>query len=102
MKTPILINLFVLGLIAGGLSFGNVYTAIPFIQVKDVLKSAWLSQRVFIDCIAILPAPLVISAIFAGFQGGLIDGGLGKGFAGAVIITLGMSFPRFVFTTVMS
>ncbi|KAF1957152.1 chromate transporter [Byssothecium circinans] len=100
-KTPSLINLFVLGLVAGALSFGGAYTAIPFVQVEAVLKGGWLPQRVFIDCIAIgniLPAPLVIFATFVGFQGGNVDGGLGKAFAGAVVITLGMFFPCFVFT----
>jgi chromate transport protein ChrA len=96
-----LINLFVLGLVAGSLSFGGAYTAIPFIQVEAVLRGGWLSQNVFIDCIAIgnvLPAPLVIFATFVGFQGGLIDGGLGNAFAGAIIITLGMFSPCFLFT----
>jgi chromate transport protein ChrA len=100
-KTPSLINLFILGLVAGTLSFGGAYTAIPFVQVEAVLKGGWLPQRVFIDCIAIgnvLPAPLVIFATFVGFQGGNVDGNLGKAFAGAVIITLGMFFPCFVFT----
>lgn len=100
-KTPSLINLFVLGLVAGSLSFGGAYTAIPFVQVEAVLKGGWLPQRVFIDCIAIgnvLPAPLVIFATFVGFQGGNTDGGLGKAFAGAVVITLGMFFPCFLFT----
>ncbi|KAI9680797.1 MAG: hypothetical protein M1817_004237 [Caeruleum heppii] len=100
-KTPSLINLFLLGLVAGTLSFGGAYTAIPFIQVEAVLKGAWLTQRVFIDCIAIanvLPAPLVIFATFVGFQGGLVDDGLGHAFAGAVVITLGIFFPCFVFT----
>ncbi|OAL75385.1 hypothetical protein A7D00_0984 [Trichophyton violaceum] len=86
-KSPSLINLFVLGLVAGTLSFGGAYTAIPFIQVEAVLKGGWLSQRIFIDCIAIgnvLPAPLVIFATFVGFQGGLVDGGLGNAFGGAV------------------
>ncbi|OBT48117.1 hypothetical protein VE00_01030 [Pseudogymnoascus sp. WSF 3629] len=99
--TPTLINLFVLGLVAGSLSFGGAYTAIPFIQVEAVLKGGWMSQNVFIDCIAIgnvLPAPLVIFATFVGFQGGLVDGGLGNAFAGAVVITLGMWFPCFLFT----
>lgn len=53
------------------------------------------------DCIAIgnvLPAPLVIFATFVGFQGGNIEGGLGIAFAGAVVITLGMFFPCFLFT----
>lgn len=100
-KTPSLINLFVLGLVAGTLSFGGAYTAIPFVQVEAVLKGGWLPQRVFIDCIAIgnvLPAPLVIFATFVGFQGGNVDGGIGRAFAGAVVITLGMFFPCFVFT----
>jgi hypothetical protein len=99
--TPSLIHLFVLGLVAGSLSFGGAYTAIPFVQVEAVLKGGWLPQSVFLDCIAIgnvLPAPLVIFATFVGFQGGLKDGGLGTAFAGAVIITLGMFFPCFLFT----
>ncbi|KAH6605292.1 hypothetical protein Trco_006999 [Trichoderma cornu-damae] len=71
-RTPSLINLFVLGLVAGTLSFGGAYTAIPFVQVEAVLMGAWLPQRVFVDGIAIgniLPAPLVIFATFVGFQG---------------------------------
>lgn len=99
--TPSLINLFVLGLVAGSLSFGGAYTAIPFVQVEAVLRGGWLAQSVFIDGIAIgnvLPAPLVIFTTFVGFQGALKDGGLGTAFAGAVIITLGMFFPCFVFT----
>ena len=100
-KTPSLINLFVLGLVAGSLSFGGAYTAIPFVQVEAVLMGAWLPQSVFIDGIAIgniLPAPLVIFATFVGFQGAYLDGSLGNAFAGAVIITLGMFFPCFLFT----
>jgi chromate transport protein ChrA len=100
-KTPSLINLFILGLVAGTLSFGGAYTAIPFVQVEAVLKGGWLPQRVFIDCIAIgnvLPAPLVIFATFVGFQGGIVDGGLDKAFTGAIVITLGMFFPCFLFT----
>jgi chromate transport protein ChrA len=99
--SPSLLHLFVLGLVAGALSFGGAYTAIPFVQVEAVLLGAWLPQRVFIDCIAIanlLPAPLVIFATFVGFQGGLMDGAWGMAFAGAVVITLGMFLPCFIFT----
>ncbi|KAJ5176702.1 uncharacterized protein N7482_002579 [Penicillium canariense] len=100
-KTPFLPNLFALGLVAGSLSFGGAYTAIPFIQVEAVLKGGWLPARIFLDGIAIgniLPAPLVIFATFVGFQGGLADDGLGTAFAGAVVITIGMFFPCFLFT----
>jgi len=100
-KTPSLINLFVLGLVAGTLSFGGAYTAIPFVQVEAVLMGAWLPQSVFIDGIAIgniLPAPLVIFATFVGFQGAYLNGSIGNAFAGAIIVTLGMFFPCFLFT----
>lgn len=101
-RTPSLVNLFVLGLVSGTLSFGGAYTAIPFVQVEAVLLGAWLPQSVFIDGIAIgniLPAPLVIFATFVGFQGAYMENGsIGNAFAGAVVITLGMFFPCFVFT----
>jgi chromate transport protein ChrA len=100
-RTPSLINLFVLGLVAGTLSFGGAYTAIPFIQVEAVLMGGWLPQSVFVDSIAIgniLPAPLVIFATFVGFQGGYVDGSLGNAFVGALVATLGILFPCFMFT----
>jgi len=102
-RTPDLSHLFVLGLVAGSLSFGGAYTAIPFIQAEAVVLGGWLPQQVFIDCIAIgniLPAPLVIFATFVGFQGGYIHGGIGYAFAGATVITLGMFFPCFAFTII--
>ncbi|KAI9762600.1 MAG: hypothetical protein M1840_001193 [Geoglossum simile] len=101
--TPSLINLFVLGLIAGSISVGGAYTSIPFVQIETVLKGGWLPQSIFIDCIVIsnvLPAPLVIFATFVGFQGGLMDGGLGSEFIGAAVATLGMFSPCFVFTII--
>ncbi|KAI9883266.1 MAG: glutamine-dependent NAD(+) synthetase [Watsoniomyces obsoletus] len=100
-RTPSVVHLFVLGLVAGSLSFGGAYTAIPFVQVEAVLLGKWLPQNVFIDCIAIanvLPAPLVIFATFVGFVGGYRDGGYGQAFAGAVVITVGIFFPCFLFT----
>jgi len=102
-RTPDLAHLFVLGLVAGSLSFGGAYTAIPFVHAEAVLLGRWIPEQVFIDCIAIgniLPAPLVIFATFVGFQGGYVHGGLGYAFAGATIITLGMWFPCFAFTIV--
>ncbi|KAI5776417.1 chromate transporter-domain-containing protein [Geopyxis carbonaria] len=98
---PSLGNLFVLGLVAGCLSFGGAYTAIPFVQVEAVLLGAWLPQDVFMAGLAIgniLPAPLVIFATFVGYQGGLQLGGEGWAVAGAVVITLGMFMPCFLFT----
>lgn len=100
-RTPDASHLFVLGVVAGSLSFGGAYTAIPFVQAEAVVLGKWLPQQVFIDCIAIcniLPAPLVIFATFVGFQGGFIHGGIGYAFLGATVITLGIFFPCFLFT----
>jgi len=102
-RTPDLAHLFVLGLVAGSLSFGGAYTSIPFVQAEAVILGGWLPQQVFIDCIAIgniLPAPLVIFATFVGFQGGYVHGGLGYAFAGATVITIGMLSPCFIFTII--
>jgi hypothetical protein len=98
--TPDAGHLFALGLVAGSLSFGGAFTSIPFIQAEAVLRGGWMPQQVFLDCIAIgniLPAPLVIFSTFVGFQGGYVHGGIGYAFAGAIVITLGMFFPCFVF-----
>jgi len=62
-----------------------------------------MPEQIFIDCIAIsniLPVPLVIFATFIGFQGRYMHNGLGYTFAGAMIITLGMFFPCFLFTII--
>jgi len=98
--TPDIGHLFGLGLVSGSLSFGGAFTSIPFIQAEAVLRGGWMLQQAFIDCIAIgniLPAPLVIFSTFVGFYGGNVYGGIGYAFAGAVVITLGMFFPCFLF-----
>ena len=102
-RVPDLPHLFILGLVAGSLSFGGAYTSIPFVQAEAVILGGWLPQQVFIDGIAIgniLPAPLVIFVTFVGFQGGFIHGGLAYAFAGATVITCGMYFPCFAFTII--
>ena len=41
-RTPDLAHLFVLGLVAGSLSFGGAYTSIPFVQAEAVVLGRWL------------------------------------------------------------
>ncbi|KAF9949620.1 hypothetical protein BGZ72_008644 [Mortierella alpina] len=98
---PDLPHLLALGLVAGSLSFGGAYTAIPFVQAEAVILGGWLAKQTFLDGIAlgnIIPAPLVIFATFVGFQGGNTYGGLGYAFSGSVLMTLGMFLPCFLFT----
>ncbi|KAF9422177.1 hypothetical protein BGZ76_003818 [Entomortierella beljakovae] len=98
---PDLPRLLALGLVAGSLSFGGAYTAIPFVQAEAVILGGWLAKQTFLDGIAlgnIIPAPLVIFATFVGFQGGNTFGGLGYAFSGSILMTLGMFLPCFLFT----
>jgi chromate transporter len=83
--------LFLSGLKAGLLTFGGAYTAIPFVR-EDAVGRGWITDRQFLDSIAltgVLPAPLIIFATFAGY----VAAGLG----GALAITVGIFLPAFAF-----
>lgn len=85
--------LFVSGLRAGLLTFGGAYTAIPFLKDDAVERGAWMSERDFLDGVAIsgiLPAPLIIFSTFVGYFGG--------GAMGALAMTLGIFLPAFAFS----
>jgi chromate transporter len=80
------------GLKAGLLTFGGAFTVIPFLQQSAVETHHWLTDSQFVDGLAIggvLPAPLIIFSTFVGY----IAGGL----AGALVMTLGIFIPAFVF-----
>jgi len=85
--------LFGSGLRAGLLTFGGAYTAIPFLKRDAVEKGAWMTERDFLDGVAlsgILPAPLIIFSTFVGYFGG--------GPWGALAMTLGVFLPAFSFS----
>ncbi len=85
-------TIFLEGLKAGLLTFGGAYTVIPFLREAAVENHHWLSSGQFNDGLAmggILPAPLIIFSTFVGY----IAGGLG----GALVMTLGIFIPAFVF-----
>jgi chromate transporter len=84
--------IFLEGLKAGLLTFGGAYTVIPFLREAAVENRHWLTSGQFNDGLAmggILPAPLIIFSTFVGY----IAGGLG----GALVMTLGIFIPAFVF-----
>lgn len=90
-----LASLFLLSLMAGLLTFGGAYTAIPLVRQSAVVMGAWMTAAQFTDAIAIaslLPAPLVLFTTFVGFVGG--------GFPGALICTVGVFLPAFSFTLI--
>ena len=85
-------EVFLEGLKVGLLTFGGAYTAIPFVQESSVDGRGWLTQAEFLDGIAlggILPAPLIIFGTFVGY--------LADGVAGALLMTLGIFLPAFLF-----
>jgi chromate transporter len=84
---------FASGLRAGLLTFGGAYTAIPFVRHDAVERNGWLTDRQFLDGLAlggILPAPLIIFGTFVGYVAG--------GPAGALAMTLGIFLPAFAIT----
>jgi chromate transporter len=85
--------LFGSGLRAGLLTFGGAYTAIPFLREDSVERGAWMTERDFLDGVAlsgILPAPLIIFSTFVGYFGG--------GPLGALAMTAGIFLPAFLFS----
>jgi chromate transporter len=86
------VSIFWEGLKAGLLTFGGAYTVVPFLHASAVDSHHWLTDKQFVDGLAIggiLPAPLIIFATFVGYLAG--------GFVGALVITLGIFLPAFVF-----
>lgn len=88
-------SLFVLGLIAGMVTFGGAYTTLPFIYASAVHAGKWLSPQQFLDAVAItnmLPTPLVTFVTLVGY--------IGHGVEGAVLMTIAIFLPAFSFTII--
>jgi chromate transporter len=81
------------GLRSGLLTFGGAYTAIPFLREDATARGGWMTDREFLDGLALsgmLPAPLIIFATFVGYLGG--------GPLGALVMTVAIFAPAFAFT----
>ena len=80
---------------AGAFVFGSGLAIIPFLQQGVVHQFGWLNEHQFLDAVAvamITPGPVVITVAFIGF--------LVAGFAGAVMASIGIFLPVYVFTIV--
>jgi chromate transporter len=85
--------LFGHGLVAGLVTFGGAYTALPYVTSVAAGDGGWMTHQACLDGIAIasvLPAPLVIFGTFVGYRGG--------GIGGALAFTAGIFLPAFGFT----
>jgi chromate transporter len=86
-----LAKLLVICLKAGWLSFGTGLAIIPLLQGDLVSHTHWLTDKQFIDGVAlgqITPGPTTISIVFFGYQI--------AGIYGLIIATLGFYIPAFI------
>lgn len=78
---------------AGAFVFGSGLAIVPFLHSGVVGDFRWLTERQFLDAVAvamITPGPVIITVAFIGF--------LVAGAAGAFIAAVGTFFPCYVFT----
>jgi chromate transporter len=80
---------------AGSFIFGSGLAIVPFLHGGVVLEHHWLTERQFLDAVAvalITPGPVVITTGFIGY--------LVAGFAGACIAAGATFLPSFLFTVI--
>ena len=91
-KSKLLFEMFKVGAVA----FGNGMTILPLLE-DVVLKNHWMSLKEFTDGIAfgqITPGPFLITATFIGYKV--------SGIIGAILATIGIFYPSFFYTILMS
>lgn len=87
-----LASLFFVFLKAGSLLFGSGYVLLAFLRADLVERLGWLTEKQLIDAIAVgqvTPGPVFTTATFVGF--------VVAGPSGALVATLGIFLPAFVF-----
>lgn len=80
---------------AGSFVFGSGLAIVPFLHGGVVLQHQWLTERQFLDAVAvalITPGPVVITTGFIGY--------LVAGLAGACVAGAATFFPCFLFTVI--
>lgn len=89
---PVLPKLGAFFMKAGTFTFGSGLAIVPFLHQGVVLQYHWLTERQFLDAVAvgvITPGPVVITAAFVGY--------LVAGFAGALVAASGVFLPVYLF-----
>jgi chromate transporter len=92
-----LLLLFLNFLKIGAVLFGSGYVLLAFLRSDFVTRLGWLTDRQLIDAIAIgqvTPGPVFTTATFIGYLLG--------GVPGALLATLGIFLPSFIFVAISS
>ena len=92
---PTLPNIFWLFAKAGAFVFGSGLAIVPFLYGELVQTHGWLTDRQFLDAVAvamITPGPVVITVAFIGYLVG--------GLAGGTLAALGVFLPTYLFVVV--
>ena len=82
---------------AGAFTFGSGLAIVPFLQNGVVRDHQWLTERQFLDAVAIgmiTPGPVVITAVFVGY--------LVAGLAGAFVAGTAIFFPPLLMVVVLA
>lgn len=81
----------------GSILFGSGYVLIAFIEGELVNQNGWLTQQQLLDAIAIgqfTPGPVLSTSTFIGY--------VIAGFPGAIVATVGIFLPSFVFVMILN
>ncbi len=81
----------------GSVLYGSGYVLIAFLQGQLVDEFGWLTQQQLLDAVAmgqVTPGPLLTTATFIGYVIG--------GFPGAMVSTLGITLPSFLFVLILN
>jgi chromate transporter len=90
-------NLFLIFLKVGAVLYGSGYVLLAFLRNDLVVNLGWLTDQQLLDAIAIgqfTPGPVFTTATFIGF--------VLAGWPGAVVATVGIFLPSFLFVAAVS
>ncbi|MGH2558200.1 MAG: chromate efflux transporter [Thermomicrobiales bacterium] len=91
-----LLTLFLLFLKIGSVLYGSGYVLLAFLRNDFVVRYGWLTDQQLLDAVAIgqfTPGPVFTTATFVGY--------VIAGFPGAILATIGIFLPSFLFVALL-